>query len=64
MFIPRVKHQPGLKDLVGNNFASHFNPDVIRAAVENNVYFCTLPPNHGGLNRVGKVGIGIGIDDI
>lgn len=31
--------------VVGDNLASHFSPDVIKYAVENDIYFTALPPN-------------------
>lgn len=45
IFIPKVSNDKSPKVLIGDNLASHFNHDVIRIARENNIYFCTLPPN-------------------
>ena len=44
-FLPAVEHLDGRKVLLGDNLASHFMVEVIRAAQVNNVYFCALPPN-------------------
>ena len=44
-FLPAVEHLDGRKVLLGDNLASHFTVEVIRAAQVNNVYFCALPPN-------------------
>lgn len=31
--------------VIGDNLASHFSPEVIKTALENNIYFTTLTPN-------------------
>lgn len=40
-----TKHYEVPKVLIGDNLASHFCPEVIRLAAENNVRFICLPPN-------------------
>ena len=44
-FLPAVQQLEGRKVLLGDNLASHFTPEVIRAARQNDIYFCALPPN-------------------
>ena len=44
-FLPAVQQLEGRKVLLGDNLASHFTPEVIRAVRQNDIYFCALPPN-------------------
>lgn len=44
-FLPHAKRLEGKKVIIGDNLASHFCPEVIRACEENNINFCCLPPN-------------------
>ena len=40
----KVKQNPGKYTLFGDNLASHFNINVVKAAEQNNVHFVMLPP--------------------
>lgn len=44
-FIPAVRNLEGPKLIIGDNLSSHFNPEVLRLATENDIKFCCLPPN-------------------
>ena len=44
-FLPAVRDLPGKKVLFGDNLASHFNPEVVRLAKENDIFFVMLPAN-------------------
>ena len=41
----KSKKNPGKYVLFGDNLASHFNINVVKAAEQNNVHFVMLPPN-------------------
>ena len=45
IFMEKVKQNPGKYVLFGNNLASHFSINVVKAAEQNNVHFVMLPPN-------------------
>ena len=45
IFMEKVKKNPGKYVLFGDNLASHFNINVVKAAEQNNVHFIMLPPN-------------------
>ncbi|KAJ8027217.1 Jerky protein-like-like [Holothuria leucospilota] len=51
LFLPHVSDQEGVKVLVGDNLGSHFSPDVVSAAISNNIYFTALPPNSTHLTQ-------------
>ena len=51
VFFPHVAKVHGRKVLVGDNLASHFSPDVVKKAVENDIYFTALPPNSTHLTQ-------------
>ena len=44
-FLPRANKQVGPKILLGDNLASHFNPNVVELAAQHDIYFVMLPPN-------------------
>ena len=44
-FLPHAKRLEGKKVLLGDNLASHFNPDVLRQCEKNNIIFACLPCN-------------------
>ena len=43
--------------VIGDNLASHFSPDVIKYAVDNNIYFTALPPNSTHILQPMDVGV-------
>ena len=45
IFLPHANAKDGKKVLLGDNLASHFTPEVIQAAVDNNIEFVCLIPN-------------------
>ena len=45
ILVPAVKDLPGMKILLGDNLASHFNYDVICACINLNIKFTMLVPN-------------------
>ncbi|XP_071959534.1 jerky protein homolog-like [Antedon mediterranea] len=51
VFIVHIADMEGPKLLIGDNLASHFSPEVVTAAKENNVYFTALPPNSTHLTQ-------------
>lgn len=51
LFLSHVCDQEGVKVLVGDNLGSHFSPDVVSAAISNNIYFTALLPNSTHLTQ-------------
>jgi len=45
MFLDHAKRVPGKKVLLGDNLSTHFSPDVLKAAEENDVVMACLVPN-------------------
>ena len=45
ILVPSVKDLPGIKILLGDNLASHFNYDIVCACVNLNIKFTMLVPN-------------------
>ena len=45
LFLPNIEQSSDPKVIIGDNLPSHFSPNVIQAAVDNNVRFITMPPN-------------------
>ena len=41
-FLPVAKNLPGTKVLIGDNPSSHFTPEVVISAQQNNIYFTSL----------------------
>lgn len=44
-FLPHANHLPGRKVLIGDNLASHFNPEVIQQCEDSGIDFVCLPKN-------------------
>ena len=44
-FLPRANKQVGPKILLGDNLASHFNPNVVELASQHDIYFVMMSPN-------------------
>ena len=45
IFLPFSKKLDGTKILIGDNLSTHFCPDVLKMASDNNIKFVCLPPN-------------------
>ena len=45
IFLPEAQKPKGTKVVIGDNFGSHFSTEVIKATIENDTKFITLPPN-------------------
>lgn len=45
ILLPDAKRRPGIKLIIGDNLASHINPNVISLCRENDIQFVCLPPN-------------------
>ncbi|XP_045761191.1 uncharacterized protein LOC123876139 [Maniola jurtina] len=43
--------------VIGDNLASHFSPEVVQAAIQNNIHFTTLTPNSTHIMQPLDVGI-------
>lgn len=56
IFLPFVENKNGAKILIGDNLASHFDPETVKLAKENNIYFSSLPPNSTHLTQPLDVG--------
>ena len=48
-FLAVAKKLPGTKVLTGDNLLSHFTPEVVISAQQNNIYFTSLPTNSTNL---------------
>lgn len=44
-FLPKVRHIPGRKVIIGDNLAAHLSLNVLKLCQENNISFIFLPPN-------------------
>lgn len=45
LFLPHAKLLDGKKILIGDNLGSHFSPELVQLAQDNNINFVYLPPN-------------------
>ena len=45
IFIPETASLTGTKVVIGDNLTSHFSSDIIKACLENNIWFTCLIPN-------------------
>ena len=45
IFLSHVRNIPGKKVLLGDNLSTHFSPNVLKAAAENNIVMACLVPN-------------------
>lgn len=43
--LPHLKKQAGIKVVVGDNLSSHFQPQIIKICIVNDIKFVCLPPN-------------------
>lgn len=43
--INAVRHKPGEKVLIGDNYSSYFNEDVLALCRQNDIVIVCLPPN-------------------
>lgn len=60
ILLPHIlEHREGNEKavVIGDNLASHFSPEVIKTALENNIYFTTLTPNSTHMMQPLDVGI-------
>lgn len=51
VFLPFAESKDGVKILIGDNLSSHFDPETVALARENNIYFSSLPPNSTHLTQ-------------
>ena len=45
IYLPVAISKAGTTLLIGDNFGSHFSPEVIEAMIQHNIKFITMPPN-------------------